>query len=212
MQKIIKLILRKINFLFFNLISKILSAFSFNLELVPYRNWTSNIFIIYKKKINYELEKKKYFNFDVFFQKSDLRAVFPNYWDEESTRIASLFSLNKLFHEFDFFDIGANYGIYSLPFIKSKKIGRHLIVEANPFLVTCLEKTFEKTRANIISNAVTAFNVKKKLLFNIQPFGSGSSSLENSKKIRSPLSTLQLSVNSIGYYDMFQKYKEKKMQ
>jgi FkbM family methyltransferase len=214
MSYVSKFSTRRFNIILIKFLSKILSIIDLNLELVPYSNWSSSIFLIYKKqnKKSFRLQKQNYFNFNIFSQESDLRAIFPNYWDEESTRIASLFSLSKLYDEFDFFDIGANYGLYSLPFLKSKKIGCHLIVEPNPFLITCLEKTFEKSKVKIISNALTACNKKKKLLFNIKPFGSGSSSLETSTKIKSPppLSNLQLNVNNIGYRDMFRKYKTKK--
>jgi len=196
---------------FFNwILRRSFSAFGFNFDLVPYSDWTSSIYLLYKKNVlkKYNgLKQNNYFKFNVFSQESDLRAVFENLWDEDATRILTLFSLNKLFDKFDFFDLGANYGLYSLPFSKIDKVSTHLIVEPNPFLTTCLEQTFLGSKAQIISNAITVPSQQKNLLFNIQPFFSGGSTLKILPQYRPPLNTLQISVNSMSYPQMFDKYK-----
>tara|TARA_Y100000389_G_scaffold167531_1_gene172778 strand:- start:25709 stop:26737 length:1029 start_codon:yes stop_codon:yes gene_type:complete len=208
--KIYRKIIKKYKNLFFWVLRKICSAFGFNLVL--YSSW-SNIYLIFKKKKDkkyFGIKKNTYFNYNVFSQESDLRANFNNYWDEESTRIAVLVSLNKLFNKFDFFDLGANYGLYSLPFVNLDKVTSHLVVEPNPLLVTCLEKTFSKSKVKIISNAITDTSQKKKLLFNINPFQSGSSNLESPVTKSYPLSAVQMGVDGISYSDMFNKYKMEK--
>lgn len=203
-------IIQKYKKLFFWILSKICSAFGFNLVL--YSNW-SNIYLIFKKnkdKKYFGIKKNTYFKYNVFSQESDLRAIFNNCWDEESTRIAVLVSLNKLFNKFDFFDLGANYGLYSLPFFNLDKVTSHLILEANPLLATCLKKTFSNSKVKIITNAITVTGQKKKLLFNINPFESGSSSLENPLIESYPLYKVQMDVDGISYSDMFNKYKMEK--
>lgn len=194
----------------FNILKNFFSLLGLNFYQVPYSNYSSIIYLIYKKnsKKKYKgIRRNRYFNFDVFSQESDLRAVFKNCWDEEATRIAVLVLLTKLLNRFDFYDIGANYGLYSLPFLKIDNVCRHLIVEPNPFLVTCLEKTFLGSKAKIISNALTNDIKEKKLLFNLKPFASGASTLEDFIINPAPLSTLKMNVNTISHSKMFDKYK-----
>lgn len=209
--KIYKYIVRKLIKFIYWILTKAFSAFGFNFKLVPYSDWSSTIYLLYKKNTskNYNsLKQNNYFKFNVFSQESDLRADFKNLWDEEATRILTLFSLNKLFDKFDFFDLGANYGLYSLPFLKTNKVRSHIIVEPNPFLITCLEQTFSGSKAKIISKAITASNDQRNLLFNIQPFFSGGSTLKFIPKYSNvPLSTLQIRVDAMSYPEMFNNYK-----
>lgn len=211
--KLYNFISKKFEKFVFFIFNKCFCIFGFNFKLVPYSDWTSKIFLIYKKKLhkkNFGLKQNCYFGFKVFSQGSDLRGVFKNCWDGESTRIAALFSLNKIFDKFDFFDLGANYGLYSLPFTNLEKISNHLIVEPNPFLTTCLERTFIHSKAQVISNAITVPDQNKKLLFNVKPFASGASSLIDSNRNISPLSILQINVESMSYKYMFDRYKSSK--
>jgi len=186
-----------------NILTKLFSFFGFLLEEVSYSSWSSKIFILYKKKLKkpYGLIKNNYFNFEIYSQESDLRAVFNNNWDEESTRIFSLLSCSYLFEEFDYYDIGANYGLYSLPFLKLDNVQNHVIIEPNPFLTTCLEKTFSSSKVKLIEKAIYTDNQKK--LFSVYPFASGGSNLENFNSKSSPLSNLKINVDCLSYAEVF---------
>ena len=207
---IFKFIKNKVNSFLFIILRKSFSILGLNFEKVDYSDWTSSIYLLYRgskyNSKNTSIKKVNYFKFNVFYQPSDLRAVFKNYWDDESTRIAALFSLNRLLYKYDFYDLGANYGLYSLPFSKSSKVDSLVVVEANPFLIPCLKKTFLTSKAKVISCAITDSNLKDELLFNIKPFASGASSLETPLK-HPPLSTLQVGVEGLSYSRMFEKYK-----
>ena len=199
---------KKLKDIIFLVFKKSLLIFGLSIELVPYSNWTSSIYLIFKKNldIKYGIKQNNYFNFNIFSQESDLRAVFNNNWNEASTRIAALASLAKLFDKFDFYDVGANYGTYSLPFTNLDEVSSHVIVEANPILTTCLEQTFLKSKAKIISKAITVPGDAKRMKFNIKPFASGASTLENIKK-PTPLSSVQIDVECIDYKNLYETFK-----
>ena len=64
MSYVSKFSTRRFNIILIKFLSKILSIIDLNLELVPYSNWSSSIFLIYKKqnKKSFRLQKQNYFN------------------------------------------------------------------------------------------------------------------------------------------------------
>ena len=185
-------------------ISTACNLFGYQIYLAPYSGWSSPVYLIYSKNNEFMgqgLRKFSYFGKSVWCQSQDLRAYVRSIWDEESSRIKALFDCSNLFAQFDFFDIGANYGLYSLPFASNPRVGSCVLVEANPFLVTCLEKTFLDTRARVINKALWKSD-DVNLLFNIRPFASGASSL-NLTHATAPLQSLGLKLSSIGIKTLF---------
>ena len=181
-----------------------ISEFGYTAIEVSCSNWTSPFWILYDKNVwekkSSELIVSDYMGFKITNQNSDLRAVFNNEWDQESSRIFALYTCSKIFETFDWFDIGANYGLYSLPFINSKKAVKSIIVEPNPFLTTCLHETFSDTKAEIIEAAVCTTK-ESNTHFHIKPFISGASSIREVKKTH-PLLSLCLKVKAINYREL----------
>lgn len=130
------------------------------------------------------ISSTSYFGHEVYHQTNDMRAHFPNLIDEDLTRILVLFAVINFYkkeHELHFLDIGANYGTYSLPCIELNI--PHTLVEPNPFIVTCLHKTFTTDNATILSSALVtneAYDKNSEINMNIMPSLSGGSSIRNS--------------------------------
>jgi FkbM family methyltransferase len=200
-----------------NFVNSILKLVGYKLILGPYSGYNLSVFILYKKKylqrfksINNSLVgKAKFFNFNIFHQIYDRRAVFFNQWDHESTLVATLALASKAFEDKDIYDLGANYGIFSLPYIKDTSVKNHILVEANPFLTTCLNKTFNDGQI-ILNNAITSeLNSKNKFVnLNVIPGGSGSSSMDSEINVSHPFFSYALDVRSIDPTFLFKNYKQ----
>ena len=129
----------------------------------------------------------------VYFQKNDLRgsmSLFKNSYLEYSIIYSLFYFCKKLktkCKDVISFDIGANYGTYSLG-LKELNIPI-VLVEPNPFIAKCLSLSFPKS--TIFKNAlVPKLNKNKNISINIIPESSGSSSLlDINKCIKNKIST-----------------------
>jgi len=214
-----KYLIKKILSALLNLVNNILKLVGYKLIHGPYREKNLSVFIFYKKvylqklnSINNSLiGKAKFFDFNIFHQIYDRRAVFINQWNIESTLIAALASASRVFKDKDVYDLGANYGIFSLPYIKDISVKNHILVEANPFLTTCLNKTFNDNQI-ILNNAITSeLNSKNKFVnLNIIPGGSGSSSMSPEINVSNPFFSYALDVKPIDPTFLFENYKKSK--
>ena len=210
-------IIKKIFSTLLNIVNIFFKLAGYKLILGPYSGRNLSIFIFYKKIFlkrfetidNSLIKKSKFFNFNIFHQIYDRRAVFFNQWDQESTLIAALALASKSFEDKDIYDLGANYGIFSLPYIKDISVKNHILVEANPFLTTCLNKTFNDNQI-ILNNAITSeLNSKNKFVnLNIIPGGSGSSSMDSKINISNPFFSYALDVRPIDSTALFNNYKK----
>lgn len=211
------LIIKKILSALLNLVNNILKLVGYKLILGPYSGRNLSVFIFYKKRflqrfksISHSLiGKTKFFNFNIFHQIYDRRAVFLNQWDQESTLVAALALASRAFEDKDIYDLGANYGIFSLPYIKDISVKNHILVEANPFLTTCLSRTFNGNQI-ILNNAITSeLNSKNKFVnLNVIPGGSGSSSMDPGINVSYPFFSYALDVRSIDPTFLFKNYKK----
>lgn len=199
------------------LINKIFQLFGYKLVIGSYSGKNTLILVFYKKLFlkriqpvnNSLIGKAKFFEFDIFHQIYDRRAIFYNKWDLESTLVAALAQSSELFSDKDIFDLGSNYGIFSLPYVNDKSINSHILVEANPFLTTCLKKTFNDNQV-ILNNAITGkINPLNEFVnLNIIPGGSGSSSMDPNIKDKNPFFSYALDVKAITPSLLFQTYKK----
>jgi FkbM family methyltransferase len=176
--------------------------------LIPYSDWKSPVYLTFKEKyqpMGPLVDSTVFFGAKVYYQKNDMRAAFNNYWDEESTRIYALYMASKSFGTFDWFDLGSNYGTYSIPFAGGA--GGKVLVEPNPFLVTCLRKTFTEKNVHIEDSAVNLLSEGRSddVDFNLMPFGSGASSLNY---IDLPYQVFSICVKSIAIPDLIRKNKK----
>ena len=198
------------------IILRILSnSLGFPNYIIPYSNMTSDVLVTFSKN-NFKLNKSaniqstSFFQYKIYYQNSDFRAYFKTNWDEETTRIIALYKAANLFTSKDFYDIGANYGLYSLPFLNDKNTKTKIAIEPSPFLVPCLEKTLGKDFV-IIQCAVTppqkgVKDAYKYSSFNIMPMASGGSSL--SKKINKPFLSFEIKVRNYPFDMLLKKYKK----
>ena len=127
------------------------------------------------------IRKAVYFGHDVFYQKNDLRAYFTNELDEEATRIYFIYLLLKLAETegpLIFFDLGANYGTYSLA--AAELDVPSVLLEPNPFLCACLTQTFPQDYINVMNVALVGSyataDEEGEVPINIMPTLSGGSS------------------------------------
>lgn len=200
-----------------DLINKIFQLFGYKLVIGSYSGKNTLVLVFYKKLFLKRIQpvnksligKAKFFEFNVFHQIYDRRAIFYNKWDLESTLVAALAKSSELFSDKDIFDLGSNYGIFSLPYIKNKSINSHILVEANPFLTTCLNKTFNDNQV-ILNNAITGkINPLNHFVnINIIPGGSGSSSMDPKINDNNPFFSYALDVKAITPSLLFQTYKK----
>ena len=206
-----------------NLILKLtntfLRFFDYKVDIVPYSGKLISILILYKlsnrRQLNYLGDtlicKSKFFDYEIFHQSNDMRAIFPNEWQVDSVSIAILSKASKIFDEKDFYDFGANYGMFSLPYLNDKTIKSHIIVEANPFLITCLKKTFNKNQ-KIVNKALVGEKEYKseKVNINIIPCGSGASSIDKEITSINPFLNYALDIDSTTPSILFKKYSKSK--
>ncbi len=198
-----------------NIIRVFSNLVGFHNYIIPYSNMTSDVLVTFSKN-NSRLNKSEtiqstfFFQYKIYYQNSDFRAYFNTNWDEEATRIIALYKAANLFTYKDFYDIGANYGLYSLPFLNDKNIKTKIALEPSPFLVPCLEKTLGKD-FEIIQCAVTPpqkeeKNFDKYSSFNLMPMVSGGSSL--SKKINKPFLSFEIKVRNYPIDMLLKNYKK----
>jgi len=124
-----------------------------------------------------------YFGHEVYTQSNDLRSYLHNILDEEASRIfglQKLFSAAQLRYDVTFFDIGANYGTYSLPAAESDI--HAILVEPNPFVCACLSRTYRDKNVTIVNKAIVDSGtaaLDSEISINLMPSLSGSSSVSS---------------------------------
>ena len=177
------------------------------MEQIPYSRWHSKVFFLYRKDRWSDnksiVHSKKFLNSEVFFQSNDFRAYLPKTINEEIVRIGALAQSSLAFKNFDFYDIGANYGLYSVPIYEGRErlnVGSIVQVEPNPFLCFCLSRTFGDY-AKLYKSAIGSKSETENIEITIKPSSSGASSIltSNSKAMFQDfmLDTLALPVDLI---------------
>lgn len=161
----------------------ILKRLGVSLEQIPYSAWHSKVFYLYRKDkwrhTASAVRSVPFLNSEVYFQSNDFRAYLPKTINEEIVRIGALAQSAAAIKEFDFYDIGTNYGLYSIPIYEGRKelkVGSIVQVEPNPFLCFCLARTFGKD-AKLYKTAIGAKSTTEEVEIAIKPSGSGASSL-----------------------------------
>lgn len=168
MRKFIKFILKKLGL---------------SLEQIPYSAWHSKVFFLYRKDkwqhTASAVRSVPFLNSQVYLQSNDFRAYLPKTVNEEIVRISALAQSASAMNEFDFYDIGTNYGLYSVPIYEARKelnVGSMVQVEPNPFLCFCLSRTFDQD-TKLYKTAIGAKSTKETVEITIKPSCSGASSL-----------------------------------
>lgn len=84
-------------------------------------------------------EARNFFGNDIHIQTGDFRSHVDESYIEEISRIVFLKKMQSLIGEIDFYDIGANYGMYSILLDDRASL---TLVEPNPFVTHCLKRSF----------------------------------------------------------------------
>jgi FkbM family methyltransferase len=161
--------------MFKKIVMKLLAIFGFELHRLHKNN---------KNEINQLFKKDKFLYYcnvydqrRIFIQVPDVRAGWVAERSVEAeSRVLFLTSILKCLRTDNYFDIGANYGEFS---ILALDFLRPVLVECNPLLLPCLEKTFEKKNALIVNNAV-GINTDEDCFLKVNPLYSGKSTLIDS--------------------------------
>lgn len=157
---------------------KILSIFGYWISSIPQSGGTDPVYLVTKSS-NSRLSNmgliasNALFEFNYYYQKNDFRGLEKSDWNEETTRILAMYKIGKFFSDFDFFDIGANYGLYSLPLV-ANGTGARVLLEPNPFIYKCLKKTFNETEFELLNMGITCG--QDMLSMQLMPHCSGGSS------------------------------------
>ena len=163
--------MKKIARKFFNLIGVWVASFPHSGKQVAIYMFTrANNPIISDHQL---IKTNNFFEFLYFYQIKDFRGFESSKWNEETTRIFAMHKVTKFLKNFDYFDIGANYGLYSLPLLSSGT-GARVLIEPNPFVFKCLEKTYQQSEFEILNKAITSG--EEKISLQLMPHCSGGSS------------------------------------
>jgi FkbM family methyltransferase len=133
--------------------------------------------IVVNPKLNVPtVASRKFFNKNIYIQTGDFRSYIDEKYIEEVSRILLLKNLQLKLEYVDFYDIGANYGLYSVLLNDKANI---TIVEPNPFIVHCLKKTFLRRLNVVIENvALSPLKGGGECNIDIMPRHSGGSSVK----------------------------------
>lgn len=151
------------------------SYFKIYIKKIRFSNYSEVSFFFYKTKEKKELISSfNIFDRKVYFQVNDSKGNFAHLGQEDLSRIAFIKSyLKDIKNNIDVYDIGSNYGTYS---IGIDNCDNFILVEPNPFCCFCLEKTFKDKNFKIIQKSLGVNSGDTDLT--IMPRESGGSSLK----------------------------------
>ena len=204
-RKLFHLILTKLIESFKNILMKMNIYLSENLLFDKSRNKVFQIIINPEFPASTTMSKT-FFEKEVFIQTGDFRSQIDENNYEEVSRILFLKNIQNQLGPLDFFDIGANYGLYSVLLNDQVSL---TIVEPNPFIVHCLNQTFfNRKKCNIEESALTSVDEDKECVIDIMPRHSGASSLKGEVLQRHKFlhEKFALTVNAISLPNLVKKY------
>ena len=127
------------------------SYFKIYIKKIRFSNYSEVSFFFYKTKEKKELISSfNIFDRKVYFQVNDSKGNFAHLGQEDLSRIAFIKSyLKDIKNNIDVYDIGSNYGTYS---IGIDNCDNFILVEPNPFCCFCLEKPLKIKTSKLFKN------------------------------------------------------------